>query len=119
MPTLLSPTPSTSTTSNVSASPPNFIGQFVSALGKKFDESQKLTHDLFIGMDDPLQILDNSKKVADHNYSTKTLNTSSSAVPTSAPLYGMPPNYFVGQRPLLGTVWPPLAELVRPAALAG
>jgi len=83
--TFPSPTSSTSTTSNVSTSPPDFINQFVYALGKKFDESQHLTHNLLIGIDERIQSLDMGERVVDHTYSTETLNVRSSAMPTSAP----------------------------------
>jgi len=91
---VMSTFPSTSSMSNVSPSPHDFIEQFVSALGKKFDESQKATQELLFNINEQVHSLDKGKGI-DHRYYTKDLNSSSSAAPTSTqqPLYGMPPNF--------------------------
>ena len=48
----------------------------IDVLGNRFDESQKLTQELLLDMNQPLH--GKGKKV-DYNYSTETLNASSSA----------------------------------------
>jgi hypothetical protein len=96
MPSFPSTTSSTSTTSNVSLTLSDILGQFVNALGKRLDESQQSTHNLLLGIDERLQSLDKGKRVVDHTYSTQTLNANPSATSASAPLYGMPLNYFAG-----------------------
>ena len=87
----------------------------IDVLGNRFDESQKLTQELFLDMNQPLH--EKGKKV-DYNYSTETLNASSSAAQTTTPGYGMPPNYFARQS-APGSVRPTMAEPVRSAPLAG
>ena len=107
-------------TSDVSTSSPDLIEQIVSALGKRFDEKQKHTRDLAISINNRLQVLSKGKNV-DHSYSTGTFYPSSSATPNSASqyLYGMPPNYFVGQPPLPRLALLRMAEPIRPVQLTG
>ena len=119
MPTLSSTTSSTSTTSNVSPTLPDILGQFVDALGKHLDESQQLVHNLLLRIDERLQTLDKGKRAVDHTYSSQTLNANSSTASTSAPLYGMPLNYFAVLTPPPNTIRPSTAEPVRLAAPAG
>ena len=112
MPTLLSPTPSTSTTSNVSIDPADFINLLLDALGKRIE---KYTRDFAIRINNQLQASSKGEGV-DHSYSFETLNPSSLAASAfiSQLFYSMPPNYFAGQSPSPRSALPNIAEPVRP-----
>ena len=89
MPVLSSTTSSTSM-SNVSDLPSDFV-KLMDALAKKYDESQQFIQNSLIGIGEKIQSLEKGEWV-DKSYSTKTLNPSSSAAPTSTSqsLYSMP-----------------------------
>jgi len=91
--------------SNVSDLPSDFV-KLMDALAKKYDESQQFIQNSLIGIGEKIQSLEKGEWV-DKSYSTKTLNPSSSAAPTSTSqsLYSMPSNYFAGQSP------PPCSDL--------
>ena len=109
---IVPPNPSTSTTSNVSIDPANFINQLLDALGKRIEKS---TRDFAIRINNQLQASSKGEGV-DHSYSTETLNPSSSAASAfiSQPFYSMLPNYFAGQSPSPRSTLPNMAEPVRP-----
>ena len=123
MPTF-APTPpnpsTTATTAASSASIPSEISftfdsikQFVDAFLSRFEQSQKFTQDMLIDLS-----MQNKRKKIVNDYSTFSPNPSLLAAPSDYQ-YGMPPSYFAGQTPPLGTVWPSRAEPVRSVAPTG
>ena len=104
---ILSSTTSSTSMSNVSDLPSDFVGKLL-ALVKKYEESQQFTCNMLIGIGEKIQSLEKGEGV-DNSYSTQTLNLSSSATPTSISqsLYSVLSNYFAGQLP------PPRSALTR------
>ena len=88
MPVLSSTTSSTSMI-NVSDLSSDFV-KLMDVLAKKYDESQQFIRNSLIGIGEKIQSLEKGEWV-DKSYSTKTLNPSSSAAPTSTSqsLYSM------------------------------
>ena len=123
MPTFTPPPLNPSTTATAaasSASTPSEVSftfesikQFVDAFLSRFEQSQKFTQDMLIEL-----TMQNKGKKPVNEYSNFTPKPSLSAAPSDYQ-YGMPPNYFVGQTPLPGTVRPSRAEPVRSVALTG
>ena len=94
---ILSSTTSSTSMSNVSDLPSDFVGKLL-ALVKKYEESQQFTCNMLIGIGEKIQSLEKGEGV-DNCYSTATLNLGSSASPTSQSLYSVPANYLAGQSP--------------------
>ena len=63
--------------------------------------------------------MQNKGKKIVNDYSTFSPNHSFSAAPSENYQYGMPPNYFAGQTPQLGSVRPSRAEPVRSVQPSG
>ena len=114
---ILSSTTSSTSMSNVSDLPSDFVGKLL-ALVKKYEESQQFTCNMLIGIGEKIQSLEKGKGV-DNCYSTETLNLDSSASPTSTSqsLYSMPSNYFTGQSPPPCSALTGMAEPIRPVRL--
>ena len=118
MPTFAPPPPNPSTTATAAtsfASTPSEVSftfdsikQFVDAFLSRFEQSQKFTQDMLIDL-----TMQNKGKKHVNEYSNFTPNPSLSAAPSENYQYGMPPNYFAGQTPPPGTIWPSRAEPVR------
>ena len=123
MPTFTPPPPNPSTMATVaasSASTPSEVSltfdsikQFADAFLSRFEQSQKFTQDMLIDL-----TMQNKGKKLVNEYSNFTPNPSLSAAPLDYQ-YGMPSNYFAGQTPPPGLVWPSRAEPVRPVAQTG
>ena len=123
MPTFTPPPPNLSTTATAaasSASTPsevsftfNSIKQFADAFLSRFEQSQNFTQDKLIDL-----TMRNKGKKPVNEYSNFTPNPSLSATPSDYQ-YGMPPNYFVGQMPSPGTVWPSRAKPIRSVQQTG
>ena len=124
MPTFAPPplNPSTTATATASsASTPSDVSftfdsikQFAEGFLDRFEQSQKLTQDLLMD----LSLQSKGKKLV-NDYSNFTPNPSLSAAPSENYQYVMLPNFFVGQTPPPGSVWPSRAEPVRSVAPTG
>ena len=92
--------------SNVSLSPSDMFNKMSSMMDQKIVAAQAAAGDILIKLSSDIDELKGKKPMSDPNSSDP-----SSATPefTSEPMYGMPPNLFVGQTP------PPLTVYTAPA----
>ena len=96
---------------NVSLSPSDMFDRMSSMMDQKIVAAQAAAGDVLIKLSSDVDALKGKQPMSDPNSSDP-----SSATPefTSEPMYGMPPNSFVGQTPPSSTVYTAPAGPVRP-----